>query len=59
LIANHFIYYKIIGLNPNSAYHLSMKLNYSNEFDLKYANIEGKKFPIVPMYRYSGNDVHI
>jgi len=37
--------YKIIGLNPNSSFHLSMKLNYPNEFDLKHAKIEGRKFP--------------
>ena len=37
--------YKIIGLNPNSSYHLSMKLNYPNDFDLKYANIDGRKNP--------------
>lgn len=29
--------YEIIGLNPNSSYHLSMKLNYPNEFDKEYA----------------------
>lgn len=37
--------YKIIGLNPNSAYHLSMKLNYPNAFDLKYANQDGRENP--------------
>lgn len=37
--------YKIIGLNPNSAYHLSMKLNYPNEFDLQYAKAEHRTEP--------------
>ncbi len=37
--------YKIEGLNPNSDYHLSMKLNYPNLFDLKYAKLEGRKNP--------------
>lgn len=37
--------YKIVGLNPNSSYHLSMKLNYPNEFDLEHAAIEGRTSP--------------
>ena len=37
--------YKISGLNPNSSYHLSMKLNYPNEFDLTYARKEGRHKP--------------
>ncbi|MDE1460651.1 L,D-transpeptidase family protein [Spartinivicinus poritis] len=37
--------YKIIGFNPNSSYHLSMKLNYPNAFDLKYAKLEGRHQP--------------
>lgn len=37
--------YRIIGLNPNSSYHLSMKLNYPNTFDLKYAKAEGRTQP--------------
>ncbi|VAW84453.1 Glutamate synthase [NADPH] large chain [hydrothermal vent metagenome] len=37
--------YKIMGLNPNSSYHLSMKLNYPNEFDLYHANNEGRSNP--------------
>jgi hypothetical protein len=37
--------YKIIGFNPNSSYHLSMKLNYPNEYDLKYAEEEGRSEP--------------
>lgn len=37
--------YKIVGLNPNSSYHLSMKLNYPNNFDQKYAKLEGRTNP--------------
>lgn len=37
--------YKIIGLNPNSSYHLSMKLNYPNTFDLQQAKKEGRTQP--------------
>jgi len=32
--------YAIEGLNPNSAYHLSMKIDYPNEFDLAMAQRE-------------------
>ncbi len=37
--------YKITGLNPNSSYHLSMKINYPNKFDLKWAAKEGRDYP--------------
>lgn len=37
--------YQIEGLNPNSSYHLSMKLNYPNEFDLQHAKVEGRDEP--------------
>ena len=37
--------YRIIGLNPNSSYHLSMKLNYPNDFDLRHATAEGRDQP--------------
>ncbi|WP_153306463.1 L,D-transpeptidase family protein [Desulfogranum japonicum] len=37
--------YTIEGLNPNSSYHLSMKLNYPNSFDWKYAKMEGRNTP--------------
>ncbi|WP_085297710.1 L,D-transpeptidase family protein [Cognaticolwellia mytili] len=37
--------YKIEGFNPNSAYHLSMKLNYPNAFDLQHAINEGRTSP--------------
>lgn len=37
--------YRITGLNPNSSFHLSMKLNYPNEFDLKHAAADGRADP--------------
>jgi murein L,D-transpeptidase YafK len=37
--------YSVVGLNPNSAYHLSMKLNYPNAFDLKHAAAENRTEP--------------
>ena len=37
--------YRIEGLNPNSHYHLSMKLNYPNDFDLTHAMQEGRTEP--------------
>jgi hypothetical protein len=37
--------YKVEGLNPNSAFHLSLKLNYPNAFDIKHAAVEGRKNP--------------
>lgn len=37
--------YRIEALNPNSAYHLSIKLNYPNWFDLWRAKEEGRTAP--------------
>jgi len=37
--------YRIAGLNPNSHYHLSMKINYPNEFDLFHAWQDGRTAP--------------
>lgn len=37
--------YKLEYLNPNSAYHLSMKINYPNDFDLLNAKLEGRDSP--------------
>lgn len=50
--------YKIIGFNPNSAYHLSMKLNYPNEFDLKHAEAEGRDSPGTNIFIH-GRDVSV
>lgn len=35
-------FYRVEGLNPNSSYHLSLKLNYPNEFDQQQAHLEGR-----------------
>ncbi|WP_210410815.1 L,D-transpeptidase family protein [Leptospira sarikeiensis] len=32
--------YQIIGLNPNSSFHLSLKLNYPNDFDLEKGRLD-------------------
>ncbi len=37
--------YSIEYLNPNSSYHLSIKLNFPNAFDLKHAEAEGRTGP--------------
>lgn len=37
--------YNIAGFNPNSAYHLSMQVNYPNDFDLQHAKTEGRDSP--------------
>ena len=37
--------YKIESLNPNSSFHLSLRLNYPNAFDLKHAKEDGQKNP--------------
>ncbi len=37
--------YRVIKLNPNSGFHLSMKLNFPNEFDLEQAEREGRTDP--------------
>lgn len=34
--------YQIEGLNPNSSYHLSLKLNYPNDFDVAHAKTDGR-----------------
>lgn len=37
--------YRITEMNPNSHYHLSMKIDYPNEFDLFHAGQEGRTNP--------------
>ena len=57
--------YQISRLNPHSNYHLSMKVNYPNEFDLDHAEYDGRTGSIfaqsarvdsrvVPAYHRSG-----
>ena len=43
--------YRIAHLNPHSHFHLSMKLNYPNEFDRYHASLDGRTRP--------GNDIFI
>ncbi|MDD2738649.1 MAG: L,D-transpeptidase family protein [Methylomonas lenta] len=50
--------YRIEGLNPNSHYHLSMKINYPNEFDLFHAWQEGRSKPGSDIFIH-GNAVSI
>ncbi|MET0090076.1 MAG: L,D-transpeptidase family protein [Candidatus Thiodiazotropha sp.] len=38
-------FYRIVGLNPNSNFHLSMKLNYPNAYDWVQAGREGRMAP--------------
>lgn len=38
-------FYRIVGLNPESSYHLSMALNYPNTFDLLQAKRDGRTKP--------------
>lgn len=49
-------FYKIIGLNPNSEYHLSLKLNYPNKFDQQMALVEGRTQPGTDIFIH-GSDV--
>jgi len=35
--------YKIESLNPNSAYHLALRINYPNDFDRKNGQLDGRK----------------
>jgi murein L,D-transpeptidase YafK len=37
--------YRVPELNPNSSFHLSLRLNYPNEFDLAKAKAEGRSEP--------------
>ena len=37
--------YELVAFNPNSSYHLSMKVNYPNAFDKKWAVAEGRTQP--------------
>jgi len=50
--------YEIEGLNPNSSYHLSIKLNYPNAFDLEHAKDDGRTSPGSDIFIH-GSDVSI
>ncbi|MBL7647811.1 MAG: L,D-transpeptidase family protein [Candidatus Hydrogenedentes bacterium] len=43
--------YRIEGVNPNSNYHVSLRLNYPNNFDLQKAAADGR--------RDAGSDIYI
>jgi hypothetical protein len=43
--------YRIVTLNPNSNFHLSLRLDYPNEFDRQHALLEGRTQP--------GSDIYI
>ena len=51
-------HYRIVGLNPNSAFHLSMKLNYPKAFDLEHAAAEGRTRPGSNIFIH-GRDVSV
>ena len=34
--------YTLVGLNPNSNFHLSLKINYPNDFDRRMARLDGR-----------------
>lgn len=38
-------FYRIVDLNPNSRFHLSLRVNYPNDFDLAQANRDGRAQP--------------
>lgn len=50
--------YHIVGLNPNSNYHLSLKLDYPNHFDLLHATLEGRDDPGSDIFIH-GKDVSV
>lgn len=50
--------YELVSLNPNSSYHLSMRVNYPNAFDRKWAAKEGRTRTGGDIYIH-GKDVSI
>ncbi len=50
--------YGVVGLNPNSSYHLSIKLNYPNSFDLFHAEKDGRTQPGSDIFIH-GKDVSV
>lgn len=47
--------YRVEALNPNSSYHLSLKLNYPNEFDLARAAEDGRSKPGSDIFIHGGS----
>lgn len=50
--------YQLEYLNPNSSYHLSMKINYPNAFDMIWAEKEGRTEPGTNIFIH-GNELSI
>jgi len=48
-------FYQIEYFNPNSSYHLSMKLNYPNEFDQRMARLDGRSEPGTDIFIHGKN----
>ncbi|MEO5363759.1 MAG: L,D-transpeptidase family protein [Magnetococcus sp. DMHC-8] len=46
--------YRIVWFNPNSAFHLSLKLDYPNAFDLRKAEEEGRTEPGGDIFIHGG-----
>lgn len=47
--------YRIVLLNPNSLYHLSLRVSYPNEFDLMHAAEEGRTEPGTDIMIHGGD----
>jgi murein L,D-transpeptidase YafK len=48
--------YRIEGLNPNSKFYVSLRLNYPNDFDLRMATADGRTEPGSDIYIHGGTD---
>lgn len=48
--------YRIEGLNPNSKFYVSLRLNYPNDFDLRMAAADGRTEPGSDIYIHGGTD---
>jgi len=46
--------YRIEGLNPNSGFYVSLRLNYPNDFDLRRAAADGRTEPGSDVYIHGG-----
>jgi hypothetical protein len=46
--------YRIVGLNPRSRFHLSLELNYPNEFDWQKARQDGRENPGSEIFIHGG-----
>jgi murein L,D-transpeptidase YafK len=46
--------YRIEGLNPNSGFYVSLRLNYPNDFDLRMAAADGRTEPGSDIYIHGG-----